>query len=66
MVTHFVLFYNEGKDLLLESAKKPPQNGVALSHLGSGGEGGIRTHGTGNTGTTVFETASFNHSDTSP
>ena len=30
-----------------------------------GGEGGIRTHGT-LTGTTVFETARFNHSRTSP
>src|SRR5579885_2496021 len=32
---------------------------------GSGGEGGIRTHGT-RKGTTVFETARFNHSRTSP
>ena len=31
----------------------------------NGGEGGIRTHGT-LTGTTVFETARFNHSRTSP
>src|SRR5262245_52826769 len=30
-----------------------------------GGEGGIRTHGT-RKGTTVFETARFNHSRTSP
>ena len=30
-----------------------------------GGEGGIRTHGT-REGTTVFETARFNHSRTSP
>src|SRR5215470_1821830 len=30
-----------------------------------GGEGGIRTHGT-LTGTTVFETARFSHSRTSP
>ena len=31
----------------------------------SGGEGGIRTHGT-RKGSTVFETARFNHSRTSP
>jgi hypothetical protein len=31
----------------------------------SGGEGGIRTHGT-RKGTTIFETARFNHSRTSP
>jgi hypothetical protein len=31
----------------------------------SGGEGGIRTHGT-RKGTTVFETARFSHSRTSP
>jgi hypothetical protein len=31
----------------------------------SGGEGGIRTHGTV-AGTTVFKTVSLNHSDTSP
>ncbi len=30
-----------------------------------GGEGGIRTHGTGE-GTTVFETAPIDHSGTSP
>src|ERR1043165_2513240 len=33
--------------------------------LSSGGEGGIRTHGT-LAGTTVFETARFSHSRTSP
>src|SRR5215471_20409812 len=32
---------------------------------GRGGEGGIRTHGT-REGSTVFETARFNHSRTSP
>ena len=31
----------------------------------NGGEGGIRTHGTRKS-STVFKTASFNHSDTSP
>ena len=31
----------------------------------NGGEGGIRTHGT-REGTTVFETAPFDHSGTSP
>jgi hypothetical protein len=31
----------------------------------SGGEGGIRTHGT-REGTTVFETVPFDHSGTSP
>jgi hypothetical protein len=36
-----------------------------LSPLVSGGEGGIRTHGT-RKGSTVFETARFNHSRTSP
>ena len=36
-----------------------------LSLLFSGGEGGIRTHGT-RKGSTVFETARFNHSRTSP
>src|ERR1700730_5346548 len=33
--------------------------------LRTGGEGGIRTHGT-RKGSTVFETARFNHSRTSP
>ena len=33
--------------------------------LTSGGEGGIRTHGA-REGSTVFETARFNHSRTSP
>jgi hypothetical protein len=40
----------------------------ATSHTkerASGGEGGIRTHGT-RKGSTVFETARFNHSRTSP
>ena len=37
---------------------------VPLSFF-SGGEGGIRTHGT-RKGTTVFETARFSHSRTSP
>jgi hypothetical protein len=32
---------------------------------GVGGEGGIRTHGTGE-GTTVFETVPIDHSGTSP
>jgi hypothetical protein len=36
-----------------------------LSPLFSGGEGGIRTHGT-REGSTVFETARFNRSRTSP
>ena len=36
-----------------------------LSPLFSGGEGGIRTHGT-RKGSTVFETARFNRSRTSP
>src|SRR5579864_13989 len=36
-----------------------------LSPLFSGGEGEIRTHGT-RKGSTVFETARFNHSRTSP
>jgi hypothetical protein len=36
-----------------------------LSAFVSGGEGGIRTHGT-RKGSTVFETARFNHSRTSP
>jgi hypothetical protein len=43
-------------------------SGVALNPLSplfSGGEGGIRTHGT-RKGSTVFETARFNHSRTSP
>src|ERR1700676_848427 len=33
--------------------------------ISDGGEGGIRTHGT-RKGSTVFETARFNHSRTSP
>ena len=37
----------------------------AGSNGGNGGEGGIRTHGT-RKGTTVFETAPFDHSGTSP
>src|SRR5687767_1763251 len=36
-------------------------NSLGLLRLGSGGEGGIRTHGT-RKGSTVFETARFNHS----
>src|SRR5580693_8705379 len=38
---------------------------IGLSPLFSGGEGGIRTHGT-RKGSTVFETARFNRSRTSP
>ena len=38
---------------------------ASLETVGSGGEGGIRTHGT-REGSTVFETARFNHSRTSP
>src|SRR3954453_16033008 len=38
---------------------------TSLSPLFSGGEGGIRTHGT-RKGSTVFETARFNRSRTSP
>ncbi len=38
---------------------------IELSPPANGGEGGIRTHGT-RKGTTVFETARFNHSRTSP
>ncbi len=34
-------------------------------HAQRGGEGGIRTHGTGK-GTTLFESVPFNHSGTSP
>ena len=41
--------------------KRPAEAGSA----GRGGEGGIRTHGT-REGTTVFETAPFDHSGTSP
>ena len=41
-----------------------PHDGFA-SLRSVGGEGGIRTHG-GQTPTTVFETVSFGHSDTSP
>src|SRR5581483_2817206 len=36
-----------------------------LDNMADGGEGGIRTHGT-RKGSTVFETARFNHSRTSP
>ena len=36
-----------------------------VKQLINGGEGGIRTHGT-LSGSTVFETARFNHSRTSP
>ncbi|GAN94435.1 hypothetical protein Gbth_062_028 [Gluconobacter thailandicus F149-1 = NBRC 100600] len=39
-------------------------NRLGISDL-SGGEGGIRTHGT-REGTTVFETAPIDHSGTSP
>ena len=38
---------------------------LAFASQKGGGEGGIRTHGT-RWGTTVFETARFNHSRTSP
>ncbi len=44
-----------------KQAKKPRQTFV---QRGCGG-GGIRTHGT-HKGTTVFETAPFNHSGTPP
>jgi hypothetical protein len=40
-------------------------NSPATPCFYSGGEGGIRTHGT-REGSTVFETARFNHSRTSP
>ncbi|ABL71925.1 hypothetical protein Pden_3859 [Paracoccus denitrificans PD1222] len=36
-----------------------------MKSIGNGGEGGIRTHGT-REGSTVFETAPFDHSGTSP
>ena len=39
--------------------------GTNTAEWASGGEGGIRTHGTGE-GTTVFETAPIDHSGTSP
>ena len=42
-----------------------PLNSIELSPLFSGGEGEIRTHGT-RKGSTVFETAAFDHSATSP
>ena len=42
-----------------------PFASIELSPLFSGGEGGIRTHGT-REGSTVFETARFNRSRTSP
>ena len=38
---------------------------IAVNYWDSGGEGGIRTHGT-REGSTVFETARFNRSRTSP
>ena len=38
---------------------------IARNSMRTGGEGGIRTHGT-RKGSTVFETARFNHSRTSP
>ncbi len=38
---------------------------IYLALQGNGGEGGIRTHGT-LAGTTVFETAPFDRSGTSP
>ncbi len=50
------------------SAKKRPlvlKQRPATHRCLAGGEGGIRTHGT-RQGTTVFETARFNHSRTSP
>ncbi len=46
-------------------ARKADSPKNSLSPLFSGGEGGIRTHGT-RKGSTVFETARFNHSRTSP
>ena len=52
----------------LHRAQNSPEFGLAqnpLSLLFSGGEGGIRTHGT-REGSTVFETARFNRSRTSP
>src|SRR5687768_2689130 len=42
-----------------------PSRPIDAATAGGGG-GGIRTHGTGVTGTTVFETARFNHSRTPP
>ena len=42
-----------------------PFSSTELSPLFSGGEGEIRTHGT-REGSTVFETAAFDHSATSP
>ena len=37
-----------------------------LIHLLDGGEGGIRTHGPGKTGTRAFQARLFGHSSTSP
>jgi hypothetical protein len=46
-------------------APGPSKRGFGVISAGYGGEGGIRTHGT-LAGTTVFETAPFDHSGTSP
>ena len=58
----------------VEKSRTPRGSGVRGNRRGSpggrgeasnNGEGGIRTHGT-RKGSPVFETGSFNHSDTSP
>ena len=48
-----------------EKSRNPQVAHEPISPLFSGGEGGIRTHGT-REGSTVFETARFNRSRTSP
>ncbi len=50
-----------GRDKAQDSRLSP----LKLNLLESGGEGEIRTHGT-RKGSTVFETAAFDHSATSP
>ena len=51
-----------GKDVVKTSSDSLKMSIISIC---SGGEGGIRTHGTGE-GTTVFETAPIDHSGTSP
>ena len=44
---------------------KNATSAIGIEQMENGGEGGIRTHGT-LAGSTVFETAPFDHSGTSP
>ena len=61
------MYQNEKGEIMGEATNRLPIIFNLLKHISEiyGGEGGIRTHGT-REGSTVFETAAFDHSATSP